>query len=105
MPTLAEHIKSGKLRALAVTPRQRVAQLAEVPTLTEAGLPGVDTMPLFGLIAPAGVPAAIVQQLSAPLRASVREGEIRTRLQAMGFLPEGSTPAEFAKHIREESAQ
>lgn len=105
VPTLAEHIKAGRLRALAVTPRQRVAQLPEVPTFAEAGLPGVDTMPLFGLIAPAGVTAAIVEQLSAPLRASIRDGEMRARLQAMGFLPVGSTPAEFAQRIREESAQ
>lgn len=82
-----------------------MAQLPQVPTFAEAGLPGVDTMPLFGLIAPAGVPPAIVEQLSATLRASIRDGDMRQRLQAMGFLPVGSTPAEFAQRIRDESAQ
>lgn len=105
VPTLAEHIKAGRLRALAVTPRQRVPQLPDVPTFTEAGLPGVDTMPLFGLIAPAGVPAAIVEQLSAALRQSVRQGEMHARLQAMGFEPVGSTPAEFGQRIGEEVAK
>jgi tripartite-type tricarboxylate transporter receptor subunit TctC len=105
VPTLAEHIKAGRLRALAVTPKQRVAQIPDVPTFTEAGLPGVDTMPLFGLIAPGGVPAATIEQLSSVLRTSIREGEMRARLQAMGFLAVGSTPAEFSHRIREESAQ
>jgi tripartite-type tricarboxylate transporter receptor subunit TctC len=105
VPTLVEHIKAGRLRALAVTPRQRVSQLPEVPTFAEAGLPGVDTMPLFGLIAPAGVPAAIVEQLSAALRQSVRQGEMHTRLKAMGFEPVGSTPAEFGQRIGEEVAK
>lgn len=105
VPTLAEHIKAGRLRALAVTPRQRVPQLPDVPTFTEAGLPDVDTMPLFGLIAPAGVPAAIVEQVSVALRNSVRQGEMQTRLQAMGFAPVGSTPAEFGQRIGAEVAK
>ena len=105
VPTLIEHIKSGRLRALAVTPRQRVPQLPDVPTFAEAGLPGVNTMPLFGLIAPAGVPAAIVEQLSAVLRTSIRDGGMKSQLQSLGFVPVGSTPAEFGQRIREEVAQ
>ncbi len=102
---MAEHIKAGRLRALAVTPRQRVPQLPDVPTFAEAGLPGVDTMPLFGLIAPAGTPAAIVEQLGAALRNAVRQGEMHGRLKTLGFEPVGSTPAEFGQRIREEVAQ
>lgn len=102
VPTLAEHIKAGKLRALAVTGPQRAPQLPEVPTFAEAGLPGVDTMPLFGLIAPKGVPAPIVDKLHKALRNSIRQGEMQARLQAMGFQPVGSTPEEFARRIQEE---
>lgn len=105
VPTLTEHIKAGRLRALAVTPSQRVAQLPDVPTFTQAGLPGVDTMPLFGLVAPAGVPPAIVEQLSAVLRQSIAQGEMRARLTALGFEPVGSTPAAFGQRIADEAAQ
>jgi tripartite-type tricarboxylate transporter receptor subunit TctC len=82
-----------------------VAQLPEVPTFAQAGLPGVDTMPLFGLVAPAGVPPAIVEQLGAALRQSIRQGEMRARLTALGFEPVGSTPAEFGQRIADEVAK
>ncbi|MDM0058464.1 tripartite tricarboxylate transporter substrate binding protein [Variovorax fucosicus] len=102
VPTLAEHINAGRLRAIAVTSAQRVPQLPNVPTFREAGLPGVDTSPLFGLIAPAGVSVAIVERLSATLRASINQGELNTRLKSMGFEPVGSTPAEFNQRIQAE---
>lgn len=102
VPTLAEHIKSGRLRALAVTSAHRAPQLPDVPTFTEAGLPGVDTSPLFGVIAPAGVPSPIINQLSTALQSSVRRGEMNAKLTTMGFEPVGSTPGEFAKRIRDE---
>ncbi|MEG0223810.1 MAG: tripartite tricarboxylate transporter substrate binding protein [Comamonas sp.] len=105
VPTLAEHIKAGKLRALAVTGPQRAPQLPDVPTFTEAKLPGVDIMPLFGLIAPKGIPAAALDKISRALRASIRQGEMQARLRSMGFEPVGSTPAEFAQRIQEEVAK
>ena len=100
--TLAEHIKAGKLRALAVTGPRRAPQLPDVPTFTEAGLPGVDTMPLFGLIAPKDIPAAAVEKISKVLTKSIREGDMRARLVSSGFDPVGSSPQEFARRIREE---
>ncbi|MET1113739.1 MAG: tripartite tricarboxylate transporter substrate binding protein [Comamonas sp.] len=105
VPTLAEHIKAGKLRALAVTGPRRSALLPDVPTFAEAGLPGVDIMPLFGLVAPKGIPAAVVDKVSRVLRASIRQGEMQTRLKTMGFEPVGSTPAEFAQRIQEDTAK
>ncbi|MDQ8034110.1 twin-arginine translocation pathway signal protein [Bordetella genomosp. 1] len=105
VPSMAEHIKGGKLRALAVTSKQRVAQLPDVPTFTEAGLPGVDISPLFGLIAPAAVPEAIVNQLSETLARSVKGGALRDKLAGLGFEPVGSTPAEFAARIRADVAK
>lgn len=105
VPTLLEHIKGGRLRALAVTSPQRVSQLPDVPTFKEAGLPGVDISPMFGLIAPAGVPEPIIERLSATLGESVRGGELREKLAGLGFQPVGSTPAQFAQRIRDDVAK
>jgi len=102
VPTLAEHIRAGKLRALAVTGPRRAAPLPEVPTFAEAGLPGVDTQPFFGLIAPRGTPAGVIEKTSQALVASLRGGELQTRLRTMGFEPVGSTPEEFARRIQQE---
>jgi tripartite-type tricarboxylate transporter receptor subunit TctC len=102
VPTLAEHIKAGRLRAIAVTTSQRVDRLPDVPTFAELGLPGVDLTPLFGLVAPTGVPENIVQTLSTTVATSVRSGEMHEKLTKMGFIPVGSTPAEFERRIQDE---
>ncbi|HWK72423.1 Bug family tripartite tricarboxylate transporter substrate binding protein [Pollutimonas sp. M17] len=102
VPTLAGHIKAGRLRAIAVTTSQRVDLLPGVPTFAELGLPDVDLTPLFGLIAPAGVPDDIIQTLSGIIATSVRSGEMHQKLSKMGFIPVGSTPAEFQRRIQDE---
>jgi tripartite-type tricarboxylate transporter receptor subunit TctC len=99
VPTLLEHIKAGRLRALAVTTKQRVAQLPDVPTMTEAGYPDVDTMPMFGLVAPGKTPDAIVNRLSSTISQSVKSGELHDKLLGLGFIPGGDTAAEFRQRI------
>lgn len=99
VPTLLEHIKAGRLRALAVTTKERVAQLPDVPTMTEAGYPGVDTMPMFGLVAPGKTPDAIVNRLSSTISKSVKSGELHDKLLGLGFIPGGDTAAEFKQRI------
>jgi tripartite-type tricarboxylate transporter receptor subunit TctC len=105
VPTLAEHIKGGRLRAMAVTSKARSPLLPDVPTFSEAGLPAVDTAPFFGLVAPAGVPAPVIEQVGTTLVTSMREGEMNARLKAMAFEPVGSTPAAFGERLKAEVAK
>jgi tripartite-type tricarboxylate transporter receptor subunit TctC len=105
VPTLAPHIKAGRLRALAVTSAHRASLLPDVPTFSESGLPGVDISPLFGVIAPAGVSADIIDKLSRTLGQSIHSGELHKKLTGMGFDAVGSTPAEFSSRIRSEVAK
>ena len=104
-PTLRTYIESGRLRALATTSQHRIKTLPQVPTFEEMGLGGVDTSPMFGLIAPGKVPTAIIEQLSKTLAESIRHGTLGKKLADMGFDPVGSTPAEFDGLIRKEVAK
>jgi tripartite-type tricarboxylate transporter receptor subunit TctC len=97
------HIKAGRLRALGVTGRNRLAYLADVPTLAEAGVSGMEIdAGWFGLFAPASVPAEIVTKLASEIRAAVANPQVRERLQAQGFMPVGNSPAEFKAYVESE---
>lgn len=102
VPTMIEHIKNGTVRALAVTGGNRAAQLPQIPTMVESGLPAVDATPLFGLVAPARLPKALLDALGAVAGPSVRGGPLNARLKDMGFIPVGSTPDEFRARIEGE---
>jgi len=95
MPPTVPHVKSGKLRALAVTTKGRSALMPELPTMTEAGLPGYETVAWFGVFAPAGTPPEVVNRLSAEIGKIARSPEMRDKLVAMGAEPVGGTPEEF----------
>jgi tripartite-type tricarboxylate transporter receptor subunit TctC len=99
------HIKAGRLRALAVTGRNRSVLLPEVPTLAESGLPGYEAGSWYGILAPAGTPGAIVARLNAEINNAIRQPEVRERLAAEGAEVIGGTPEEFALHIRSELAR
>lgn len=102
------HIKSGKLRALAVTSDRRVGALPEVPTLAETAIPQFNSISWIGLLAPAGTPQELVDRISADVRAAVEVDEVRSRLTALGAVPVGSSPADFRKlieHDRQRYAQ
>jgi tripartite-type tricarboxylate transporter receptor subunit TctC len=99
------HIKAGRLRALAVTGRNRSVLLPEVPTLAESGLPGYEAGSWYGILAPAGTPGAIVARLNAEINNAIRQPEVRERLAAEGAEVIGGTPEEFAVHIRSELAR
>lgn len=105
MPPTVPHVKAGKLRALAVTTKARSALMPELPTMTEAGLPGYETVAWFGVLAPAGTPPDIVNRLSMEIGKIVRSPEMRDRLVAMGAEPVGGTPEEFKTVIDRDIAK
>ena len=98
--TLAPHVEAGKLKAIAVAQSKRAAIMPNVPTLTEAGMPGYDAGIWIGLLAPNGTPPAIVEKLSVAANEALKMEEVQTALKRQGTDPLGSTPKEFADFIR-----
>ena len=96
------HIKSGKLRPLAVTTKQRVASLPDVPTMEEAGVPGYESVSWGGIMAPAGTPAPVVQKLHAELARILRLPDIQERMAGLGATVVAAGPAEFAAFLQAE---
>jgi tripartite-type tricarboxylate transporter receptor subunit TctC len=104
LPSALPHIKSGRLKALAVTSRTRSPALPNVPTIEEAaGLKGFDASSWFGLFAPAGTPRAIVDKVQADVAKALALPEVRERFLAQGADPGGNTPEQFAAFIRAET--
>lgn len=99
---IGAHVKSGRLRALAVAGPKRAPLLPEVPTLKEAGIEGVEVPLWFGLLAPAGTPREVIATLAAGVQRAAKDPEMRKRLEEQGGEPVGSTPEEFAALLREE---
>jgi tripartite-type tricarboxylate transporter receptor subunit TctC len=93
------HIKSGKLRALAVTSGQRVSALPEVPALAEGTLPGFNSISWIGLLAPAATPRDIVEKISTDVRELLASDEVKSRITELGGVPRTNTPAQFAQMI------
>jgi tripartite-type tricarboxylate transporter receptor subunit TctC len=103
LPSSMQQIKAGKLKALAVTSRQRSAALPDVPTIEEAaGLKGFDATSWFGLLAPAGTPPDIVNRIQQEVAKSLNTPGIKEKLLSQGAIPSGNSPAEFARHIENE---
>jgi len=96
------HIHSGKLRALAVSWPTRLEPLPDVPTYAEVGFASNNDPSWFGLVAPAGTPAATIQRVRDAAAKAVAEPAIRERLASLGLFPAGTTPAQFGETIRKE---
>jgi tripartite-type tricarboxylate transporter receptor subunit TctC len=105
LPAAIEHIRAGRIRALAVTSATRSAALPEAPTLAESGLPGFDIVTWQGLAAPAGTPAPILARLHAGIAAALARPELREDLTRQGFTVTGTTPDAFTDLIRAEAAR
>ena len=98
------HLKSDKLNVLAITGAQRHPALPQVPTMTEAGYPGLEANGWFGMFAPAGTPRAIVDKLGAEVAAIVKSPEVHKRLTDMGLIAVGSLPDEFKTQLDKDAA-
>jgi tripartite-type tricarboxylate transporter receptor subunit TctC len=96
------HLKSGKLRALAVSSSRRSPALPEVPTTGEAGVKGADAPLWFGVWGPAGVPAEIVAKINADVRRALADPSVKDRLASLGNDPMDMSPQEFARFVRSE---
>jgi tripartite-type tricarboxylate transporter receptor subunit TctC len=95
-------VRSGQLRALAISSAKRIAAAPAIPTVSEAGFPGFDVVAWFGLFAPAGTAASIVERLSAETRRALGADDVKKRLVDLGAEPLGSTPAQFAAYVAAE---
>jgi tripartite-type tricarboxylate transporter receptor subunit TctC len=103
LPSAMQLIKSGKLRALAVTSSQRSAALPDIPTVEEAAnLKGFEASSWFGLLAPAGTSADIVNRIQQEVAKSLATPAMKERLATLGAIPSGNTPAQFAALIESE---
>ena len=92
MPAHLPHIKTGRLRALAVASAQRSAQLPDVPTISEAGLPGFQSNTDYALYAPAGTPKEIIARLNRETVAVLEQADLKAKLSALGIEVSGGTP-------------
>jgi tripartite-type tricarboxylate transporter receptor subunit TctC len=105
MPSSLALIKAGKLKALAVTSKERAPALPDVPTIAESGLPGYDASSWFGLLAPAGTPPPAIARLNGEIAKWLATPEAREKLLAQGANAAGGTPEDFARFIAAETAK
>lgn len=100
-----QHVRTGKLVALAVAGPRRLPQLPNVPTVAEAGYPGFDVTSWYGLVAPKGTPENVVQKWQAEVSTVLRDPEVRQKLDGLGLEPVGSTSKAFGKTIANETTK
>jgi tripartite-type tricarboxylate transporter receptor subunit TctC len=102
LPPAMSNIKEGKLRGLAVLSAKRSPALPEVPTNAEAGVPGLESDTLTGIVAPAGTPKEIIDRWRGEIVKAVALPEVKQRLETLGFAPVANTPEEFGERIKAE---
>jgi tripartite-type tricarboxylate transporter receptor subunit TctC len=102
LPVAVPHVQSGKLRAIAVTGAARSPLLPEVPTVSEAGLPGFEVTSWYGVFGPAGLPADVVVKLNSEIGSAVTSPDVKERLAELGAEPSVKSPDQFGRYVREE---
>jgi tripartite-type tricarboxylate transporter receptor subunit TctC len=105
IPAVIQQVKSGKLRAIAVTAAKRASAFPEIPAIAESGYAGYDLTTWWGLFAPAGTPAKIVNKVHADALAALRNADLKAHFANLSVDPGGGTTAEFADYVRQEIAK
>ena len=100
---IIQHVKNGKLVAIAIASPKRSAQLPDVPTVAESGLPGFDVTSWYGVVVRAGTPQAIIQKVQRDMAEALQSEDVKGKLAGLGLEPVGDTPEEFAAIIAAES--
>jgi tripartite-type tricarboxylate transporter receptor subunit TctC len=101
--SLSQHIKSGRLRGLAITTATRNAAWPDMPTVAEAALPGYQSIAWYGLVGPRGLPPPVLKKLSEEVSRIIKSKAVTENLTAQGADPVGNSPAEFGAFIRAET--
>ena len=102
MVSIISHVRAGSLRGLAVTTRERVALVPDMPTIAESGVPGFDVFSWFGFFVPARTPRDVVARINTDTNAALAHASVKTRFGDLGATPKGSTPAELATFLKSE---
>ena len=105
MQSALPHVKSGRLRVLAISTATRSPAVPEIPTIAESGVPGYDATGWYGMLAPTGTPQAVIDRLHAEVVKILAQPDIKQRLASEGAVAVGNTPAQFDKFIRDEIAK
>jgi tripartite-type tricarboxylate transporter receptor subunit TctC len=105
LPPAMPYLKAGRLRPLGVTGAKRSPLLPDVPTVSEAGLPGFEVTSWYGLFAPAAVPSSVVTRVNADVAAILEAPDLKQRLEQLGADPAPQSSADFARYVREEIAK
>jgi tripartite-type tricarboxylate transporter receptor subunit TctC len=103
MPSILPHVKGGSLRGLAVTTKERVAVVPEIPTIAESGVPGFDVFSWFGFFVPARTPQDVVAKINADTNAALAHAPVKSRFEELGATPKGSTPSQLAAFLKSET--
>ena len=105
LPTMLPHVRSGKLKLLAVGTKTRSGLVPEYPTIAEAGVPGYESSTAFGVLAPANTPAAVVKRLNQEIVKALQIPDMMEKLSGLGLEAVGGTPQQYAAHLKEELAK
>jgi tripartite-type tricarboxylate transporter receptor subunit TctC len=99
VPNVLQQVKAGKLRALAVSSKERSPFIKELPTIAESGVPGFDVSVWFGVVAPAGTPQSVIARLNAQINGILKLAEVRQAFNNQGVEPAGGTSGEFSSFL------
>jgi tripartite-type tricarboxylate transporter receptor subunit TctC len=102
MPSIIGHVRAGAVRALAVTTKERVPVVPDLPTIAEAGVPGFDVSSWFGFFVPAKTPPEIIARLNADTNAALAHASVKPRFDDLGATPRGTTPGQLAAFLKSE---